>query len=294
MIGGKLIGGAGGDAGGGFSSGIPVVSEVFGFLTEIFSQAFQISELARATDQVEQQAWSNTINLAGWAYGAFGDVLGTLGGLLKSLGGLLWHIVHDLIYLHIMAIVQAILKFLQHLKNLIAPLIKYLEQLQKAYNAAVGQYLRKMLDVVQRIRKILVPFRLLHLSFATKLDATLARYESDLGAKWAKLIAFNTQILGVLNDVLTPQALMRPGHALGSIGMMIGAVREAVGAADLRALFCMGAATTPAPLVNPWSTTAALTVSNIRLHQGDYAVYEAQRDQTLRQYALDLGTVSPV
>lgn len=286
--------GGGGATGGSGADGIPIIGPVFNFLTEIFSQANQIAQLARSTEQVEQQAWGNTLNLAGWAYGALGGILGTLGDLLKHLADLLGNLFGSVIWGFIKGLFRKILDWITKLRNWIRVHIAAWQKIQRQLDQTRSMYMRKLLDIFQRIRKILVPFRLLHLGFASKLDATLARYESDLGAKWAKLIAFDRQVLGVLNDVLTPSALLRPGHALGSIGMMIGAVHEAVGAADVRTLFCMSPLVAPQPLVNPWSTTAALTVSDVQHHSGDYAVYEAQRDQTLRQYAIDLGTVSPV
>jgi hypothetical protein len=282
------------EGGGPGLSNIPIISDAIDLLTEIFSQAAQIADLTRATEQVEAQAWSNTLNLAGFAYGLFGGVLDTIGNLLKSLGALLEHLLVTVIFGHLLAIIKAVLAFLHHLRDLIAPLIKYLQQLQASYNKLVGAQMRKYIDLIQRLRKILVPFRLLHLGFATKLDTYLAKYESDIGAKWAKLIAFNTQILGVLNDVLDPRQLMRPGHALGSIGMMIGAVHGAVGALDVRQLFCLAPIGTPAPLVEPWSTTQARVLGNIAGTSGDYATYLVQRDTALRQYAIDLGVQSVI
>jgi hypothetical protein len=276
------------------SSGIPLLGPVIDLLNSILSNAGRVEDLAAAVDQVEQNAWGNALNVAGWAYGAFGGVLGSIGDLLKSLGKLLENLFANVIWGFLKNLLQHIRDWITALRNWIKVHVAALQQIQKQLDAARAKEMRLILDTIQRIRKILVPFRLLHLGFATKLDATLARYESDLGAKWAKLIAFNNQILGVLNDVLDPRMLLRPGHALGSIGAMIGAVHQAVGAADVRTLLCLGPAVGAQPLVQPWSTTAALTVSNVQQHQGDYATYEAQRDATLRQYAFDLGVTSIV
>jgi hypothetical protein len=284
-----LFSGGGGDAGGGIASGIPIVGQVIGFLTEIFSQAAQIQDLARATDQVEQQAWSNTINFAGWTYGLFGDVVNTIGDAIKKIGSALEHLLKDIIFGHLLKLIQAIRDFLKHLHDLIAPLVKELQTLQRQYNQIVGKQMRRYLDLIQRIRKILVPFRLLHLGFAKKLDAKLVAIESDIGAKWAKLIAHENLVLGVLNAIVDPKQLLRPGHQLGSIGTMIWAIHGAIGAADVRTLFCMGPAVGAQPLVQPWATTSAVTLGEISSNSGDYAVAVAQRDQYLRQYEQDLG-----
>jgi hypothetical protein len=86
---------------------------------------------------------------------------------------------------------------------------------------------------------------------------------------------------------------MRPGHTLGSLGVAVAAVHGAIGAADLRTLLCLSPTVAASPLVAPWSTTAAVTLAEIHSRSGDYAVYLAQRDQALRQYAIDLG-VTPL
>jgi chemotaxis regulatin CheY-phosphate phosphatase CheZ len=273
-------------------SGIPILGPILDALGSLFGGQSQVQGLAQAVGQVEKAAWENTLNLAGFAYGAFGDVLHTLGDAIKKIGSALEHLLKDIIFGHLLALIKAIRDFLKHLHDLIAPLIKELQTLQRQYNQIVGKQMRRYLDLIQRIRKILVPFRLLHLGFAKKLDAKLVALESDIGKQWAKLIAHQNEILGVLDTIVDPRNLLRPGSTLGSLGAMIAAVHGAIGAADMRTLFCMGPATVASPLVAPWATTSALTLAEIRSKSGDYAVAMAQRDATLRQYALDLGTRS--
>lgn len=274
----------------GTSSGIPVLGAILDALGSLLGSASQVQDLSRSISQVEQAAWSNTINVAVWSFGLFGGVLDAIGSLAKTVAGALLHLVRDIIFGHLLALITAIRDFLKHLHDLIAPLVKELQTLQREYNKIVGQQMRRYLDLIQRIRRILVPFRLLHLGFAKKLDSYLVGLESDIGAKWAKLIAHQNQVLGVLNDIIDPRQLMRPGNTLGSLGQMIGAVHGAIAAADLRSLFCLGPAAPASPLVAPWSTTRARIFLEWRTSSGDYATFVAQRDQALAQYALDLGT----
>lgn len=272
------------------SSGIPLIGPVIGLLNNILSNAGRVDDLARAVDQVEQNTWANALNVAGWSFGLFGGVLGTLGSIIKTIGSAIEHLVKDIIFGHLLALVKAIRDLLKHLHDLIAPLVKELQTLQRQYNQIVGKQMRRYLDLIQRIRRILVPFRLLHLGFAKKLDAKLVALESDIGAKWARLIAHQNAVLGVLNVIVDPKQLLRPGHQLGSLGTMVAAIHGAIGAADLRQLFCLGPGLPASPLVAPWATTSALMENGWATNSGDYAVIVAQRDQALRQYALDLGT----
>jgi len=275
-------------------SGIPILGPILDALGSLFGGQSQVQGLANAVSQVEKAAWENTLNLGAFAYGALSDVIGSLGDAIKKIGSALEHLLKDIIFGHLLALIKAIRDFLKHLHDLIAPLIKELQTLQRQYNQIVGKQMRRYLDLIQRIRKFLVPFRLLHLGFAKKLDAKLVALESDIGAKWAKLIAHENLILGVLNTIVDPRNLLRPGSTLGSLGAMIAAVHGAIGAADMRTLFCMGPIAPASPLLAPWATTRALTLGEIHSKSGNYAVYQAQRDQALRQYAIDLGTTSVV
>lgn len=270
-------------------SGIPVLGPILGALGQILGTQSQVQGLANAVSEVEQAAWANTINLATWAFGGLEGILGSLGDLIKGIGQALGQLFGTIIWGVIKRLFEAIKNWILNLRNWIKLHVATLQQIQRNLDRARSQYFRKIIDIVQRIRKILVPFRLLHLGFAKKLDNYLVGLESDIGQKWAKLIAHQNQVLGVLNDIIDPRNLLRPGNMLGSVGLMIGAVHGAIGAADLRTLLCLGQQPAASPLVAPWSTTQALTVQQIRTKSGDYAAAAAQRDQALRQYGLDLG-----
>jgi hypothetical protein len=271
-------------------SGIPIIGPVLQDLAALFGATDQINALAAATERVETNVWSNAISLATFSYGLFGGIIGSLGDLIGAIGKALDNLIGTVIWGFIKRLFETIKNWILNLRNWIKLHVATLQQIQKNLDKARSQYFRKVIDIVQRIRKILVPFRLLHLGFAKKLDSYLVGLEGDIGAKWAKMIAHQNLVLGVLDTIIDPRNLLRPGSTLGSLGAMIAAVHGAIGAADMRTLFCMGPATVATPLVAPWATTRALTLGEIHSKSGTYAVYAAQRDQTLRQYAIDLGT----
>jgi len=273
-------------------SGIPIIGPVLQDLAALFGATDQINALAAATERVETNVWSNAISLATFSYGLFGGIIGSLGDLIGAIGKALDNLIGTVIWGFIKRLFETIKNWILNLRNWIKVHVKALQQIQKNLDKARSQYFRKMIDIVQRIRKILVPFRLLHLGFAKKLDSYLVGLESDIGQKWAKLIAHQNAVVGVLDTIIDPRNLLRPGSTLGSLGAMIAAVHGAIGAADVRTLFCMGPATVATPLLAPWATTRALTLGEIHSKSGDYAAAIAQRDQALRQYAIDLGTTS--
>lgn len=236
--------------------------------------------------------WLNLVDVGAFLGAELSSAVGSLRGIVGAIqGALTWIITSALAHLH--DLIAEIVKLLHHLKAIAAALTKYLQQLQKQYNALVGAQMRKWLDLIQRIRRILVPFRLLHIGIAAKLDTTLARLEGSIGAKWAGLIAKQNEVIGILNDVLDPRQLLRPGHALGAAGMAIGAIHDAIAAADLRSLFCLPTETVPLPFIEPYSTYIAGTLAEVRGHSGDQARLEAQRDQALRSSAIELGQQGP-
>jgi hypothetical protein len=240
------------ETGGGGLSNIPIISDAIDLLTEIFSQAAQIADLTRATEQVETQAWSNTLNLAGFTYGLFGGILDSIGALIKGLGSLLEHILKDIIFGHIKALLDAIWKQLTDKHSWLRKMIATLQTLQKQYNAMMNQTLRKYIDLVQRIRKVLLPFRLLHIGFAQKLDAKLLGFEGRLGQMWAAILAHQNLVGQILNDIIDPRGLLRPGSILGSFGIMVGAIHDAIGAFAPGSLLCLLEGGTVGPETMTW------------------------------------------
>jgi hypothetical protein len=270
-------------------SGIPILGPILDALGNIFGGATQVQDLAHSVSEVEQAAWANTINVASWAFGGLSGIEGALDSLKKAIGKALEKLFDDIIWGEIKKIFDAIKKWITNLRNWIKLHVATLQQIQRNLDKARSQYFRKIIDIVQRIRKILVPFRLLHLGFAKKLDNYLVGLESDIGQKWAKLIAHQNQVLGVLNDIIDPRNLLRPGNTLGSLGVMIAAVHGAIGAADLRTLLCVGPSTAASPLLAPWSTMKQQWISERQSSSGDYGAARAWRDIGLQQYSDDLA-----
>lgn len=275
-----------GDTGG---SGIPILGPILQALGGLFSGAGQVQDLARVSNQVEQAAWQNTFGLATWAFGQLGGMQGFLDGLKKWLHDNLWHWLKDILWGHIKAIFERIRKWILNLRNWIKVHVAALQQIQRNLDRARSKYFRAIIDVVQRIRKILVPFRLLHLRFARELDARLAGFEGDLGRKWANLVRHQNAIVGVLDLIIDPRGLLRPGSVLGSLGAMIAAVHGAIAAADIRTLFCLGPDVPASPLLIPLQPYADSVVDDVRHNRGYYAELRAASTQLVRAIDTDLG-----
>ena len=270
-------------------SGIPIIGPILQTLSSIFSNKEQVSDLANSVERVEEQSWTNLLSTAAFSFGLFGGILNTLGGLLRSLAKLLENIVGGVIFGFLKNLLRKVLDWITKLRNWIRVHIAAWQQIQRQLERQRALYLRKAIDILQRIRKILVPFRLLHLKFAETLDRRLVGIESELGQAWAKMIRHQNAVLGVLNAIIDPRQLLRPGHTLGSIGLMIGAVRGAVGALSLKDLLCLTEPVGAQPLTEPMATEITVVLGEIRAHSGDQAAIEAARDQTMQDIAFDWG-----
>lgn len=235
-------------------------------------------------------AWYNRDLLGNALVDSIKSVLHTLGQAIGVIVSGLGHIVNDILHGRLLQVLKDIQAMLKALGQIIAPLVAWLKELQRIQRQLQMQYLRQFIDMIQRARRILAIFRLLHLHFADKLDLYLAKLEGDVGAKWAKLLQHVNAIQSVLDQVIDPTLLLRPGNMLGSVGLMIGAVSAAVKGLSPSQLLCLPGPTTAQPFTEPWAATEARISTEMTTHTGTYAIYERNRDATLQQLAIDLGT----
>jgi hypothetical protein len=98
------------------------------------------------------------------------------------------------------------------LKKWIEKLRKYLEQLKKQLQDQYNTYIRPIMDLLQRMRKVLFLFRILGFKWARKLDQDIAKLEAKINAAFLKQyqainqvidwIVFFTDPLGIFNPVI--------------------------------------------------------------------------------------------
>jgi hypothetical protein len=271
---------------------------MFGFISALLSFLFNaistIEEVLNAVGQVFEGAWQAIANFSSIIWGIAKQLINTAVQILEAIGKSLEHIIIDLLHGQILKVIQDIQQLFHQLGQILGPLITVLKRLQQIQRSLQMQYLKQFVDLIQRLRKIVAVFRLLHLNFANKLDLYLATLESDVGAKWAKLIAHINAVNSVLDQMIDPSKLLRPGGLLGSVGMMMSAVSGLIKGISLQNLLCLPALSTAGPVTQPWPVTQGVTISNMQSNSGDYRTYHDARDAALRQYAIDLGVRSLV
>jgi hypothetical protein len=218
-------------------SGIPILGPILDTLTAIFSNQTVVQDLANRVETVEENAWANTIQFAGWAYGLHAAELDLLGKQLDWLKKELAHIFHDLIWHHIVGILKAIWKQLTDKHSWLHRMIAWLQQLQRIQRQYQLQTLKRAIDLIQRVRKVLVVFRLFHLKFAQKLDSWLAGIEGKLIHGTFEIARKTNEILGWVNVIADPTGFHNAKWLWGSIGRDLSAFAAAARALDIKLLF---------------------------------------------------------
>lgn len=262
------------------------IGSLLGFL---FGAITTIGEVLAAVGQIFSEAWRAIANFSGVIWDIGKALIDTSVKILEAIGQSLEHIIIDLLHGQILKVIQDIQQLFKTLKQILGPLIGILQKLQATRRQLQMQYLRQFIDLIQRVRHILAIFRILHLGFANKLDLYLAKLEGDIGAKWAKLIEHINAVDSVLDQIIDPSKMLRPGGLLGSLGLMMGAVSALIKGLSLTQLLCLPTATATPPNTVPWPVTQGTVIYNMQHNTGDYQQFHIARDNALRQYAIDLG-----
>jgi hypothetical protein len=130
---------------------------------------------------------------------------------------------------HLWDLYQKLTKWVRKLK---AWLDKW-RRLQRLYEI---QAMKRFINLIQRIRKVLVLFRLLHLKFATKLDNWLAHIEGKLITRESQIVAKTNEIIGWINFIADPTKLFRLSPLAQSLYRYIRGLRGVLGIPESRPL----------------------------------------------------------
>lgn len=159
-----------------------------------------------------------------WTTKAVGAIVGFIGAL--------WNWLRDSI---LKKIIDTIRKIHDYLKNLFKPLTDMINRYRLMLRQLFQQYVKPILDFLQRVRKVLLIFRLLGFKWAKALDARIVKFENEISAAflgtWRNLNILSDWI----NFIVDPFGLIQPAVWLGSIAQSIGAIIASVQHAQLSA-----------------------------------------------------------
>jgi hypothetical protein len=152
-------------------------------------------------------------DLATWTKG----VLSTLWTWLQSL----WQWLHDLLLVKLRDLLD---KIHAKLKDIFGPLLAHIRQIIDAYRKLWLQYVKPIYDFLQRVRRVLVLFRLLGFRWAKRLDARIVALETAISNSFLYTLRNLNLLSDWINYIIDPFGLFQPSVWLGSIAQSIGAI----------------------------------------------------------------------
>jgi hypothetical protein len=208
-----------GDGGGsGFDFG-GIFSSLLGYLAAVIQAIINfLNQLVGALVNVLNFLYAGELGIFGFSKD----------GLTKIWTGLK-NIMDQVFKVHVLAALHHLLSLYQKLQGWIRKLKAFLDRLRRIQQLYHAQAFKRVINLIQRIRKILVLFRIFHLKFATKLDNWLAQVEGKLISREAELARKTNEVIGWLNWILDPRALFKSvplfGTARRSLTGILGAAR---------------------------------------------------------------------
>lgn len=198
--------------------------------------------------------------------------------------------VDDLFKLHVLKALHDLWDLLKKLRAFILKLKGWLERLRRIQQNTLVRALRRYLNLIQRVRRILLVFKLLHIGIAKKLDNFLARLEARLTTSVFRQIRKTNEIIKWINLIADPRGLLHPGGQLAGIGGILAAVRGAIDALRPGEFNCVpGQETGPGVAVLPWVNVRQQLIDESKNNTGDTAAVGAQFASMRELFALDIG-----
>jgi hypothetical protein len=172
----------------------------------------------------------NAINLALFQLWQFlGQVLKAIALVFNTLGKFLLHVWQRYVKKAITWLASHVQKLRAWLKRTIAPIIKRLEKIKKWYDTHILKQQLRQIQMIQRIRQFLAILRLLHIGWATKLDAALMDVQNRIEQDIALVRGTLNQIINTLALAYDPSLLIRSNVLGGSLLGNLAAVKRIFG-----------------------------------------------------------------
>lgn len=147
--------------------------------------------------------------------------------LLKALTSI-WHAFKDVGHFFMDNVIKPIVNFLDRafrwLHDTIAPVLKWLKRLRQWYDDYFRRYVRPVLQVISRIRQMLVLLKIFHIKWASKLDNLLAKVQARIIHNFEVMRQRINQIITWIDIFTDPRGILRAGPLAASIGLSVGTI----------------------------------------------------------------------
>lgn len=187
-----------GDGGGFFDFG-SLLGGLVGFVLDIINAILQfLSDLVAALVSALNFLLSGEQNIFGFSFASLSEVWN---GLKKLTDAIFKNI--------ILASITKLYDLYKKLKAWATKLKAWLDRLHALMQKYQMMYFRRIIQIIQRARKILAIFRFFHLKFAQKLDSWLATVEGKI-AHYLLLVASKTnEIIAWVDLIVDPRGALK-------------------------------------------------------------------------------------
>ena len=185
-------------------------------ILQIFDPQALLSFISEVATNVESSVYQVVVELSGNAWDGLDSIWGALAQVwawLERIFAALWAWIQAAVHWILSTALPAIETFLQKIigkvQAFLAPLIKLIKAQIQQMQAVYNQLVKPLMNFLQRLRAILVIFRLFHLKFAqvldqyivdleTRINSAFLSVESDLG-RMEQWLEFFSNPMGVFN-----------------------------------------------------------------------------------------------
>lgn len=196
------------------------------------------------------------------------------GGLIKALS-------------HLYSLYQKLRAFLLKLKA-------WLDRLHALQQKYMLQSLRRIINMIQRVRKVLVIFRLFHVKFAARLDAWLAGIEGKLIRNLFLMARKSNTIISWLNWLIDPLGQIKRNVLLRSLFAALDALMMGLTGKSWAAVFGLSKTGGTAPLhTAPISKTMDISAKHLLDQTGDEGAVLARGPALRAQLFAEMGLPEP-
>ena len=154
----------------------------------------------------------------------------------RSVWSIFRAILSDVLHLHFVKALHDLTDLVQKIRSWAQKLKGWLDK-YKALRRRHDQAVRQLLNLIQRIRRILVPFRILHLKFAQKLDRWLAGVEAKIITHELAIVQKTNEIISWIDLITDPTGKIHGPAVLEGIFSFAGALVDALHAVGVGNVF---------------------------------------------------------
>lgn len=122
------------------------------------------------------------------------------------------------------------------LQQIFGPILRIIRRIRQWIDRHILPIVLRVINAIQRIRQILVVFRILGFEWAKALDRKLAQLENDIQGAFEFVRRRLNLVATIIELILQPNLLMRRNVLLGSLLSSLGAVKRALGLGTKRPL----------------------------------------------------------